>query len=58
MAVVRRARMWDLSPLRPNEYWDTCAVDWQEALLVQRAWQDGVDDANDEHAAKQDADAM
>lgn len=40
---------WDISPLRPGEWWDMAAGDWVTAQWVQQAYQDGQADARDEH---------
>ncbi len=45
---------WDLSPLRPWEFWQADAADWTEAHAVRDAYQDGVADAKDEHEANQE----
>ena len=44
---------WDLSPLRPWEFWQADAADWTEAHAVRDAYQDGVAVAKDEHEANQ-----
>jgi hypothetical protein len=49
-----RALSWDLSPLRPWEYWQVDQAEWTEAIQVRIAYQDGVDDANDEAEAAAD----
>ncbi len=45
---------WDISPLRPWEYWQADAEDWTEAQAVHEAYREGQDDAKDEHEASQD----
>lgn len=37
---------WDLSPLRPWEWWEADAQEWTEAQAVQQAVRDGIEDAN------------
>ena len=39
---------WDVSPVRPWEWWQIDAEQWTEAQEIQHAWRDGVQDANDE----------
>ncbi len=41
----------DLSPMRPNELWDTDATDLHLGRAVQEAWRDGLDDAKQSHQA-------
>lgn len=39
---------WDISPVRPWEWWEIDAGEWIEAHAVQAAYRDGVADARDE----------
>jgi len=39
---------WDLSPMRPWEWWQMDAEAWTEAVEVQEARRMGVEDANAE----------
>jgi len=45
--------MWDLGPLRPWEYWQMPADDWEIAVALRRAYDEGVADAKDEAAAQE-----
>jgi len=48
---LREALMWDLSPQRPHEHWQTVASEWTEAVQMRQAYEQGVDDARSEHEA-------
>lgn len=39
---------WDLSPVRPWEWWQIEAGEWIEAQAVQAAYRDGIADAKAE----------
>lgn len=39
---------WDLSPVRPWEWWEIDAEEWTEAVEVQQARQEGIADAESE----------
>lgn len=39
---------WDLSPVRPWEWWEIDAEEWTEAVDVQQAWRQGIADAESE----------
>lgn len=43
----------DLSPMRPDELWQTDATDFYLGRAVQEAWHKGVTDAKDDHKARQ-----
>jgi hypothetical protein len=43
---------WDLSAVRPWEWWPIIAEEWIEAQAVQAAYRDGQADARDEAKAK------
>jgi len=36
------ALSWDLSPLRPWEYWQQDACEWTEAVALRNAFDEGV----------------
>lgn len=43
---------WDLGPLKPWEWAAVDAWEWTEAQAVQRQWRKGVEDADEDHAAR------
>jgi hypothetical protein len=49
---------YDLSPMRPDEYAETNAWRWHEALVLRNAYQMGVDDAKHEKTTRDKLIAM
>ena len=45
---------WDLSPVRPWEWWAIDAAEWTEAQAVQAAYRDGQEDARGEAKGTQE----
>ncbi len=41
---IRHFLAWDLSPLRPWEYWEMDAGEWTEAQAVRQAFDAGVNE--------------
>jgi hypothetical protein len=52
-----QAQQWDLSPLRPWEWWVVDIGEFNEALQILHAYREGVREANDENEASQLLDA-
>ena len=46
------ALSWDLSPLRPWEYWRVDAREWSRAVAMRNAYDEGRRDADDDAEAK------
>ncbi len=44
---------YDLSPMRPDEYAETNASRWREAVMLRSAYENGVADARQESQAIQ-----
>jgi hypothetical protein len=44
----------DFSPMRPDEWAQTNRARWQYFLRIRSAYQQGVQDAEDEYQARQD----
>lgn len=49
---MRHALQWDLSPLRPWEYWQADAQEWHEALSLVGAYRKGVESVEAEDRKK------
>ena len=45
---------WDLSPVRPWEYWELDATEWTEAEQTQAAFRAGLEDAEKEAKRRDD----
>lgn len=52
-AWLDRALWYDLSPMRPDDLAATDATRWTEAIQLQRAWHEGIADANDEKSTNE-----
>lgn len=49
--MLTLALRWDLSPLRPWEFWRVDAREWNQAEQAMSAYKAGIEDADEEQAA-------